>query len=90
MCGILTAGTYREAGGRLRRVKPDDKEHLLVFLHGGKYLSTEITALLLVALFLAVLPLRRLRFVRFLCLLLAFLLTIGTLLIFFRRLEYLK
>lgn len=61
-----------------------------MLLHGGEYLRTEITALLLIALLLAVLALCGLRLVRFLCLLLTLLFTVGSLLVLLRRLEYLK
>lgn len=53
-----------------------------MFLHGCKNLCTEITTLLLVALFLAVLPLSGLGLIRFLRLFLAFLLSVGALLAF--------
>lgn len=61
-----------------------------MFLHGCEYLRAEITALLLVALLLAILPLSRLGLVGLLGFLLTFLFAIGTLLVFFRGLEYLK
>lgn len=61
-----------------------------MLLHGGEYLCTEITALLLVALLLAVFTLRGLRLVRLLRLLLTLLFAVGALLVLLRRLEYLK
>lgn len=69
----VRGGTYRQTGSRLRRVQPNHEEHLLVLLHGGEDLRTEIVAVLVVAL-LVVLALRGLRFVRLFGLLLAALL----------------